>query len=143
MALFDLSTTDGTRAEARLRNEGIAWLTTVAPDGMPQSSPVWFLWDGETILLYSRPKTPKVRNIPARPHVSFHLEGNSRGGNIVTIEATARFDPDAPPADAIPAYVEKYGEGFTEINMDAASFAASYSVAIRLQPRRARAWDVH
>ena len=30
------------------------WLTTVRPDGRPEPSPVWFLWDGETFLIYSQ-----------------------------------------------------------------------------------------
>jgi Pyridoxamine 5'-phosphate oxidase len=37
-------------AERRLRTEPIVWLTTVRADGRPQSSPVWFLWDGDGYL---------------------------------------------------------------------------------------------
>ncbi len=33
----------GARAERRLREEEIAWLTTVRSDAQPQSVPVWFL----------------------------------------------------------------------------------------------------
>ena len=141
MVLFDSSTPDGARAAGRMQSVRIAWLTTVAAEGMPQSSPVWFHWDGETILLYSRPNTPKVRNIEAQPQVAFHLEGDGLGGHIVTIEGTARIDPDAPAADAVPRYVEKYGDWFSKIDMDAATMAAAFSVAIRIRPLRARVWE--
>ena len=129
-------------AEKRLRSDQIAWLTTVSPSGMPQSSPVWFLWDGETFLIYSQPNKPKVRNVESHPKVSLHLDGDGRGGNIVTIEGTARIDGDVPPADTIAAYAEKYAAGIRRLGMDAARFAADYSVAIRISPLRARAWLV-
>jgi predicted pyridoxine 5'-phosphate oxidase superfamily flavin-nucleotide-binding protein len=38
---------EGARADARLDAEEVAWLITVAPDGTPSPTPVWFLWDGE------------------------------------------------------------------------------------------------
>jgi Pyridoxamine 5'-phosphate oxidase len=35
-----------TRPAERLAIEPIVWLTTAGADGQPQSSPVWFHWDG-------------------------------------------------------------------------------------------------
>ena len=37
----------------RLATEKIGWLTTVDPDGQPQASPIWFLWDDGEVLLFS------------------------------------------------------------------------------------------
>jgi Pyridoxamine 5'-phosphate oxidase len=37
----------------RLASKPIGWLTTVNPDGQPQSSPVWFIWDGGSLWLRS------------------------------------------------------------------------------------------
>src|SRR5436190_12240754 len=53
MSLVDASTEFGQRVERRLREEKIAWLTTVAPSGTPQPVPVWFLWDGSDSMLIS------------------------------------------------------------------------------------------
>ncbi len=65
--MLDTTSEAGSRAEERLHDEEIAWLTTVRPDGQPQSVPVWFLWDGEGFLVYSRPGARKLRNIEANP----------------------------------------------------------------------------
>ena len=66
---IDTSTPFGERAARRLREEPLAWLVTVSPAGQPQPSPVWFEWDASGILLYSKPDTPKLRNIAANPRV--------------------------------------------------------------------------
>ncbi|MGI9008873.1 MAG: pyridoxamine 5'-phosphate oxidase family protein, partial [Streptosporangiaceae bacterium] len=52
-------------AAARLHDEPIIWLTTVSPSGQPQSSPVWFLWDGGEFLIYGSKNGPKTPNIRA------------------------------------------------------------------------------
>lgn len=66
----DLSTEYGLRVERRLRNDRIGWLTTVGADGTPRPSPIWFLWDGLTLLIYSRAETPKLANIARHPRIS-------------------------------------------------------------------------
>ena len=43
---LDAATDDGARALRRLQTELIGWLTTINPDGQPQASPIWFVWDG-------------------------------------------------------------------------------------------------
>ena len=73
-----------------------------------------------------------------RPQVALNLDGDGLGGDIVVFIGEARLDPSAPPADQIPAYVEKYQPGFTRIGITAAQFALSYSVAIRLTPDKLR-----
>ena len=125
-------------AEARLRREKIAWLTTVRRDGQPQSSPVWFLYvDGE-IVVYSKPTTQKVRNVQANPKVAVHLRDVDEGSDIVSIEGIAEIDESYPAAAAIPAYVTKYRAMIKDINMDPDSFAKSYSVPVRIRPTKIR-----
>jgi PPOX class probable F420-dependent enzyme len=128
----------GKRAARRLRDEMIYWLVTIDATGTPQPSPVWALWDGETFLIYSQPATPKLANIASRPQVAIHLDGDGAGGDIVTVTGEAHLTPEAPPADRVPAYVEKYREGMRGIGMTPESFARAYSVAIRVAPRRLR-----
>ncbi len=78
----DTSTDFGRRVEGRLREEYLVWLTTVRADGLPQPSPVWFLCDGESVLVFSQPDTQKLRNIERDPKVSLHFDVVGRGGNI-------------------------------------------------------------
>ena len=125
-------------AQMRLRDEKIAWLTTVRRDGQPQSSPVWFLWRDGEIVVYSKPTTQKVRNVRANPHVAVHLRDVDEGADIVSIEGEAAIDEGYPSAAAIPAYVKKYDAMIADLGMDPASFAQSYSVPIRIRPTRMR-----
>jgi PPOX class probable F420-dependent enzyme len=127
-------------AQARLRAEPIIWLTVVNHLGQPQSTPVWFLFDGGEFLIYGSANGPKTANIQARPQVSLHLEGNGAGGDNVIFEGTARIDPDGAKADAVPAYVTKYAERIESHGWTLGSFAADYPHVIRVAPTRARIW---
>jgi PPOX class probable F420-dependent enzyme len=137
-SVIDESTEFGARAARRLREEPLAWLTTVDGRGTPQPVPVWFLWDGaDGILLYSRPGTAKLRNVEVNPRVSLHLDGNGQGGDIVVCIGAARVSDD-PPADRVPEYVEKYGELVERNRWTPESFAADYAVPLRITITRIR-----
>ena len=138
MQNFDRSTEFGARADQRLRDDLIGWLTTVGSDGTPQPSPIWFLWDGTEILLFSEPNTPRVRNIQRQPKVSLHLNSDEHGGNVVILTGEARIDEAAPKADTIEAYRQKYQSGMESIGLSAEAFAKTYSVAIRFSPAKLR-----
>jgi PPOX class probable F420-dependent enzyme len=97
--------------EARLRSNLMAWLTTVRPDGQPDSVPVWFLVrDDETILIYSRPNKTKLRNISENPKVTLGLDVTDIGRDIIRIDGTAEHAGHVPPADQQPQYAAKYAE---------------------------------
>jgi PPOX class probable F420-dependent enzyme len=127
-----------THAEQRLRDEKIAWLTTVRRDGQPQSSPVWFLWRDGEVIVYSQPTTQKVRNLQANPKVAVHLRDIDDGADIVSLEGEAVIDERYPQAAAVPAYVDKYRSMIADLRMDPASFAKAYSTPIRIRPLRLR-----
>ena len=129
---LDTSSEFGQRVERRLREERVIWLTTVRPDGAPQPSPVWFLWDGETFLIYSQPNQQKLRNIEQNPKVALNFDGDGQGGDIIVFTGEARLDTQAPPAHQIAPYVEKYEAGFVRLGMSAERFAQTYSVPIRV-----------
>jgi PPOX class probable F420-dependent enzyme len=135
---IDTSSAFGRRVVERLENEQVVWLTTVASDGTPQPSPVWFLWDGQQVLMYSMPKTPKLRHIQARPRVALHFDGTSDGGDIVILTGEARIAESEPAANETPAYLEKYREAISEIGMNPESFAQAYSVPVRITPTKVR-----
>ena len=138
--MFDTTTEVGKRAEARLKEEKIAWMTTVRSDGQPQTVPVWFLWDDEGFLIYSQPNRQKLRNITRNPRVGLNLNSNEQGNDVVRLEGTASIDEDAPLSSEIPSYVEKYRESIARIGFDVEGFARAYSVALRVRPERWQVW---
>jgi PPOX class probable F420-dependent enzyme len=127
-------------ASQRLHSERVAWLTTVRADGQAQSTPVWFLWDGETFLLYSQPDAQKVRNLAANPKVSLHLNDDGTGDDVVTVEGTAAVDPQGPRADRVDGYLAKYQAAIEQLGYEPGPFARTYSTVIRVRPTRARVW---
>ena len=138
--MFDTTTEAGKRAEMRLREEEISWMTTVRSDGQPQTVPVWSLWDDEGFLIYSQPNRQKLKNISQNPHVGLNLNSNDQGGDVVRLEGTARIADDAPPASEVAPYVEKYRESIARIGFDVEGFARAYSVAVRVTPGRWQVW---
>src|SRR4029079_15077003 len=134
MAFLDLGDPKQARADGKLRTEVAVWLTTVTAECHPQSTPVWFRWDGDTFLIYSQPERPKVRNIAGNPKVSLHLVGDTDGEDVITLEGEAVVDPSALPADQLPGYMVKYTRLVEGFGWTPASMAADYSVAIPVPP---------
>jgi PPOX class probable F420-dependent enzyme len=133
---------DGRRAhvEGRLRANLMAWLTTVRPDGRPDSVPVWFLLcDDETILVYSQAAKIKLRNIASNPRVSLGLDVTDIGRDIIRIEGTAEHVPGYPAADQVPEYVAKYAERIGANFGTASRFAELFPEALIITPHRLHA----
>jgi PPOX class probable F420-dependent enzyme len=129
---------DREHADRRLREDLIIWLTTVDADGQPQSSPVWFWWDGTDVVIFSMPRSPKVANIRANHRVSLNLDGNGQGGDIVSIEGSAElFDS---PLTEFPEYVQRYSDKLKAMGYEPGPFAHAYSTGIRVSPTRFRVY---
>jgi len=127
-------------ARKHLDQDIIGWLTTRAPDGRLQSSPISFLWEGGTLLFYSQPDTPKVRNIGADPHVAFALRSDAYADHALVIEGIARVDATVLPSDRHEAYRAKYREPLAHWGLEPAQTARDFSVAVRITPARTRSW---
>lgn len=124
----------------RLERALVIWLTTVRNDGQPQTSVVWFLLEENEILMYSLADTARVRNIAVNPAVSLNLDGDGVGGAVVTIEGSARIDPDGSRAGDNPSYIGKYLEAIQNNGWTPDQFGSDYPVAIRISVDRVRAW---
>ena len=138
--MLDVTTEWGQHAEQRLRSNIIGWLTTVGSDGRPYTVPVWFLWDGNTVLIFSQPEKQKVRNLRKNARVTLALDDTKQGEDVVIVEGTAEL-LESPDINAtLPAYVEKYGAMMKDMNSSPESMAADFSVGIRLTPTKFRSW---
>lgn len=138
--VFDTGTDGDAHALERLATDMIGWLTTVTLDGQPQTFPIWFLWDAGELLIYSDRRAKRNLNIRVNPRVSFHLNDNGRGGDIVIVEGEARVDDATPPVTQNTAYLAKYGAWITEFLTSADEMATVYNVPVRIHPTRGRAF---
>ncbi len=138
--VIDPTTEKGARVDQWLRDDLVAWLVTVTADGTPVPTPIWFWWDGETILIYSQPDKPKLRHIASNPRVALALTVNEVGDLRAVITGTAAVDDRAPAPDELPEYIEKYRDEIARLGSDPVQFAGEYSVPIRLTPTKLRAW---
>ncbi len=138
--MLDETTEFGRHAAERLRTEIIGWLTTVSPEGAPRPIPVWFVWDGDrSIRLYSRPGMRKLRNIAVNPEVSLNLDSDRVDADIVICWGEIRVSDD-PPADRFPAYVAKYRERMAALGWTPESYAADFTVPLRIDLTRIHGW---
>ena len=139
MTIFDHANPKHARALERLSTEIPIWLTTVTPKGQPKTSPVWFWWDGDVFHVFSKPDTPKVRNVQENPRVSLHLQASDTADDdVVIFEGVAETDPEPPSADGLPVFVEKYGALIDAYGWTPRSYFADYSVCLRITPTRIR-----
>jgi PPOX class probable F420-dependent enzyme len=56
-----------------LQSKAFAFLATIGSHGEPQSSPMWFLWDGEYLKFTHTTNRQKYRNIQRDPRVSISI----------------------------------------------------------------------
>jgi len=138
--MFDPNTEFGERVARRLKEDSVIWLTTVRRDLIPQPTPVWFLWNGDTFLIFSEPSAQKIRNIRRNPKVALNFDGNGTGGDIIVFWGEAQIEEERPSANEMAEYLQKYQTGLTQIQMTPESFAESYSVPVRVKPTNVRGY---
>ncbi len=140
--MIDLTTDFGRAVEKHLKEEIVIWLTTVDSHLTPQPRPVWFLWEYETILIFSQPEAFKVKHISKHPRVSLHFNTDNAGDkHVMIITGEAVIDPNGVTADQVPAYLAKYKSGIADLNMTPEAFTAGYSTLIRITPSELRGWE--
>ena len=138
METLDPTTDLGARALARLETELMGWVTTVNPDGQPQSSAIWFLWRGGEVVVYSHKRAHRNANVEANPLVSFNLNTDPDGDDVVTMEGVARIDLSLPPSSADPAFQAKHRHMIDRYGWTPEWLAENYPVPIVIAPTRWR-----
>ncbi len=114
------------------------WLTTVRPDGMPQPTPIWFVWQDDSILIYSRPEAQKLKNIHANPKVALNFNRDADAEDFIVIMGEAVIDTTALPSHLNLSYVEKYADGIKDLKWTPEQMSGMFSVAIRVTPLKIR-----
>ena len=75
-----------------------AHVATIRPDGSPQSSVMWFAWDGRRVRFSHTSTRQKYRNLLADGRVSFHVQ--DPGNAYRTLEVRGRVESMEPDPDA-------------------------------------------
>jgi PPOX class probable F420-dependent enzyme len=125
--------------EKHLTDDQIVWLTTVTPSGRPAPRPVWFLWNGNDIVIYSQPGTAKLKHIAESSHVSLNFNCTPGGGDVVVISGQAQVASDAPPPSGVPGLLDKYRAAIAAMGSTQELYDA-YNVAIKVIPERS--WTI-
>ncbi len=135
-SFLDLSRKRDAHIDRRLRENIIVWLTSVRPDGRPHAVAVWFLWDGNSFLIFSRPKNQKLYNIQHNPNVLLIVDDSHNGSDPSVIEGKATLLAPGEVDVTTAGFVEKYGEHIKRIGYTPEQMAATYSEGIRIVPTR-------
>lgn len=86
----------------------VATLSTIGPDGRPQSSEVWFLAEGDTVSISLNSSRQKMKNLLANPAASVLILDLGMPYRYLELRGDAEIspDPDYVFADKVGA---KYG----------------------------------
>jgi PPOX class probable F420-dependent enzyme len=141
-ATVDLTSDFGRAVKQHLEQQYVIWLTTIDSKLTPQPRPVWFLWQEDTILIFSQPRAHKVAHIGKHPRVALHFNTDETGEkHVIVFTGQAVLDPHVPAAHQVPAYLEKYNDGIAALDMTPEEFSREYSVAIKIRPTEVRGWE--
>src|SRR5438128_2824960 len=89
------------RVENALESSYTYWVSTVSPQGRPQSRVLWGLWHEDRLIL-SVGSTTVGRNLAANPNVSVNLPS---GAEVIIVEGTAAIENDRW---SLLRYLERY-----------------------------------
>ena len=129
-----------TRIRRFLEQEPVVWLSTVRPDGGPHVVPIWFWWDGEALLVFSKPDAQKVRNLRERPSVMLALGDAEDDFDVGMVEGIAEL-LDRATSEMLPdGHLVKYARQLASIGLTAEEYAATYSQVLRIRPIRHLPW---
>ena len=121
-------------AEARLdrflAKEPVVWLSTVRPDGAPHLVPIWFTWDGTSLLVFSKPGAQKVRNLRANPVAMLALGEPEDDFDVALAEARVELF-DGPATELPDAHLAKYADRMAALGLSPEEFLATYSQVLR------------
>jgi PPOX class probable F420-dependent enzyme len=104
-----------------------AHLATLRPDGSPQSSVMWFTWDGERARFSHTTTRQKYRNLLADGRVSFHIQDPDRPYRTLEVRGRVESMDADPDAAFYRGLQQRYG-------FDVPVFDAEVRVVIVVEP---------
>jgi PPOX class probable F420-dependent enzyme len=68
-----------------------AIVATLQPDGRPQSTTNWYLWDGARFWVSTLDRTVKVRDVRRNPRVTLCIDSGTGSGDYVQVFGRAEL----------------------------------------------------
>ncbi|MDQ2902720.1 MAG: TIGR03667 family PPOX class F420-dependent oxidoreductase [Ktedonobacteraceae bacterium] len=133
---LDTTQPEAARIDERLRSDIVIWLGSVRADGRPHLVAVWFLWDGDTFLIFSQPGKQKVRNIQQNHNVVLALDNTQGGDDVIVVEGQATLLDSADVNVTLSTFEQKYSAHIKQLGMTPEAMAKSYSQPIRIVPTK-------
>jgi PPOX class probable F420-dependent enzyme len=116
----------------------VAILSTVGPDGRPQSSVLWFAAVDGTVKLSLHPARQKTKNLQANPVASLLILDTENTGKYLELRGDVTIEPDPEYAFADAHITPKYGLDLRVIDGD----NPGQRVVVTLNPVRVNAVDM-
>ncbi|HUZ21856.1 MAG TPA: PPOX class F420-dependent oxidoreductase [Acidimicrobiales bacterium] len=91
-----------------LTKKGFAHVATIGPDGTPQSTPVWYGWDGEHLLFSQTTGRQKYRNLKERPDIALSITDPENPYRYLEIRGVVESIEDDPDNAFINSMAKKY-----------------------------------
>jgi PPOX class probable F420-dependent enzyme len=84
-------------------------LATVRPDGSPQSSVMWFDWDGEVLRFTHTRTRQKFRNFTAEPRVALSIHDPDDEYRMLEVRGRVEAIDDDPGGEFYRRTAQRYG----------------------------------
>jgi PPOX class probable F420-dependent enzyme len=96
-----------------LEKPTFAHLATVRPDGAPQSSVMWFDWDGERIRMTHTKTRQKFRNLADEPRIALSIADPADAYRFLEVRGVVEsIDDDDAEASFYKSLQQRYGMSY-------------------------------
>ena len=131
--------------DAFLAGQRTCRVATVSVGGAPHVQPLWYVWDGDHLWLYSIVRSQRWKDLERDPRVAVvvdageeygELRGVELAGTVEVVGEVPRTGGANPPLETVERlFVERYHEGAGPFPHD------GRHAWLRLRPDREFSWD--
>jgi PPOX class probable F420-dependent enzyme len=128
---------------AYLASARTAVLVTIGPDGVPDPVGMWFVMDGDDLVMRTYAKSQKVRNVERDPRVSVLVEDGESYETLRGVQLTGRVTLSRgvdDVLDVVAGLAAKY-DGIGDLDRESLREYAGKQSVLRLHPELVVSWD--
>jgi PPOX class probable F420-dependent enzyme len=118
-----------------LLNAEVAILATIGPDGYPQVTALWFLFDDGMLKLSLNTTRQKVKNLQRHPECTLFILDPANPYRTLEVRARAEITPDSDYR-----FAKKLGAKYGGVDLSANDRPGETRVVVSLQPVKVNTW---